>query len=191
MDIRYLILGDSETGKTLFISRLLKENTYNNYIPTLGIEFYRFLTTNNINEYIWDTGKYDSYKKLIYSFSPNINCYIIFCDLFKRDSIDIAISIYNDYKNTDKIFVIIGNMTYISELVFENIEYLKSFLKNKNIIYYQKNVKSDIIKYILTDTSKLIIERKMGKICLDNRYSINNPTVIINPNKADCKCSIL
>ena len=82
-------------------------------------------------------------------------------------------------------------MTYISELVFENIEYLKSFLKNKNIIYYQKNVKSDIIKYILIDTSKLIIERKMGKICLDNRYSINNPTVIINPNKADCKCSIL
>lgn len=74
MNIRTLVLGDSNTGKTMFIRH---DNEIDNvYIPTIGVDYSTY-THNECTLRIWDTAGHERFKQVIQNFYAN-NMLIIF-----------------------------------------------------------------------------------------------------------------
>ena len=77
---KLIIIGDSGVGKSSLIKRTIKNVFESDCQPTLGCEFYTFITKikNNIVKcQIWDTCGQEKYRSLIPSFYNNLSLAII------------------------------------------------------------------------------------------------------------------
>lgn len=62
-----MIIGDSRTGKSSILSRLVEDKFEENHNCTIGVEFGNFLCKVNyktINIQIWDTAGQESYRSI-------------------------------------------------------------------------------------------------------------------------------
>ncbi len=76
MNVRTLVLGDSNTGKTMFIRHSHEDVHKNVYIPTIGVDYSRY-THNDCTLRIWDTAGHKRFKQVVENFYAN-NMLVIF-----------------------------------------------------------------------------------------------------------------
>ena len=88
--IKYVLLGDSDVGKSCISNRYAKESFDSDYLPTLGVEFNSKLITVNekvIKLQIWDTSGLDKYKSLIKTYLKTATIIIVY-DLTNNKSFE-------------------------------------------------------------------------------------------------------
>uniref|UniRef100_A0A6C0EHR1 GTP-binding protein n=1 Tax=viral metagenome TaxID=1070528 RepID=A0A6C0EHR1_9ZZZZ len=114
--LRFIVLGNTKTGKTTYFNRL-KDNYTNKHSTTIGVDVHTFihkLYNYNSKIIIWDTAGRKRFKSIVNSYIAN-NCgYILFFDLNNKESFLSLekwieeIKHYNTCKHEHPIFLI-GN----------------------------------------------------------------------------------
>ena len=87
--IKVMLLGESQTGKTSFIQRYVKNNFSLGYITTVGIDFQvKILTSNdkNIKLQIWDTAGQERFKNITKNYFQSSDGFIVAYDITSRNS---------------------------------------------------------------------------------------------------------
>ena len=106
INLKAVIVGKSEIGKTLFCNRInlnyAKFQKLNlKYLSTIGFEFCKKalkLKNKVFSIQIWDTCGNEAYQSLIKSFYRNTNIFLIFYDALDRNSFEIAKSYFTNIK---------------------------------------------------------------------------------------------
>ncbi|MBY8983395.1 MAG: GTP-binding protein [Candidatus Lokiarchaeota archaeon] len=135
---KFIIVGDSEAGKTSIVRRFTENKFTHDYRATIGlnivshnIEFFG----NKVELVIWDLGAQEYFKRIRKNYYQNSQAVFIVFDLTKKDTYNNIINWYNELDEFIKIqnlsIVIIGN---------------KLDLKNQRKVDYQEGV--DITKIL-------------------------------------------
>ena len=88
---QFLLLGDTEVGKTCLINRYTNGVFREEYISTVGIDFYtkqEEINNKTVQVKLWDTAGQERFKTLTPSFLRNAEGVIIVFDVTSQDSFD-------------------------------------------------------------------------------------------------------
>ena len=170
---KVLFLGDSGVGKSSLINCLTKNQSKNNIVPTICIDFFKYtiefenkiLKKNKlINFALWDTSGMTTFLEIIRSYYIGSDYIIIVFDLTDYDSFLNIKKWYNEIKNLeyfDKLkCLVIGNKNdkkdkrivspvQIKEIIdYYGFEYyeMSSFDNNKN---NNKNIKNMFNQFLV------------------------------------------
>ena len=86
---KVMLLGESQTGKTSFIQRYVKNNFSLGYITTVGIDFQVKILTlkdKNIKLQIWDTAGQERFKNITKNYFQSSDGFIVAYDITSRNS---------------------------------------------------------------------------------------------------------
>ena len=150
VNIKLVVLGDENTGKTKFIEYLITcyDNiNFENYIPSNGAAFgARSIIYNNknYNLEIWDTSGQERYSPLNRIFFRDADMIFIFYNFYERKTFERVKFMIEDVKlgcdNINCICALIGNKYDLNidtkeynNLVFD--EEVLEFANKNNIIY--------------------------------------------------------
>lgn len=100
-DIKLIVTGDSNTGKSAFINKLINKNYTNIYEPTIGVNFYKkqeFINNNKVELNIWDFSGNDKFYNYSKTYIRNSTFALIFFDINNESSLDNIKKWYNRIK---------------------------------------------------------------------------------------------
>ena len=194
-----MIIGDSMVGKTSLLYRYQENKFMNNYLATVGIDFFTKEETfdgRKVRIKIWDTAGQERFKSLTQAFSKNADGLILVFDVTNRESFEnlkfwIGCINSNLGHNNDMKKIIVGNkIDLISDI--QNGE-AEDFAKNNNCIYFETSAKenkgiNDAIRYLV---SKLISSKNYNydEAERSSRISLNRMSKLDNKNsKNGCYC---
>ena len=173
--VKMVFLGNSSTGKTSIVYRLLNGGFSNDGESTIGASF-ATLKHNDIMYEIWDTAGQERYNSLVPMYTRNAEIIIFVFDLTNLETINRFDSYIKDLKNNldDKFKVIIignkmdlfrGELSMVHDIINKKIEFYEH-LKDR-IVYVDTSAKSgkniDLLKDIYTNS---------GFTLLQNSYDI-------------------
>ena len=163
-----VLIGDKEVGKSNIISKYLKNEFQEVYIPTIRVEFYT--KTFNIEGHpikvqIWDISGQEAYKPIISTYYKGIQGALIVYDITSKktfDNIDDWIYDLKGLAGKDLKITIIGNksdLKYKREIMTEKGEkkakrYEASFIETsaltgENIVMAFENLIMEIYHYFI------------------------------------------
>ena len=89
-NLKFILIGDTNVGKSNLILRYTHNDFALNYKPTIGVEFSnKYVTSNSKTKYqlkIWDTSGQERFKSIVRSFYINTACAIVVYDITNRES---------------------------------------------------------------------------------------------------------
>jgi small GTP-binding protein len=89
-NLKFILIGDTNVGKSNLILRYIHNDFALNYKPTIGVEFSnKYVTSKTNTKYqlkIWDTSGQERFKSIVRSFYINTACAIVVYDITNRDS---------------------------------------------------------------------------------------------------------
>ena len=162
-----LIIGDSTVGKTSILCRYT-DNIFNeNYLATVGIDFFtkdEIFNENTIRVKIWDTAGQERYQSLSQSYYRNAQGIMIVFDVTNLDTFNHLIFWINSIKShiTDEKnlipMIIIGNKIDADEREVEKEE-AKKFAECEKIDYFETSAKTgegveNSIKFLIQKVMK-------------------------------------
>ncbi|KAG2374213.1 hypothetical protein C9374_011050 [Naegleria lovaniensis] len=212
--LRVLFLGNSETGKTSIIERLVYDQFEENYTPTIGSDF---LTSQNI-EYrddtyklqLWDSAGLEKYQGLSVSFYRDID---IVCLVFSVTDLKSANSL-NKWREEFLIqagmsvtssfpFVVIGNKIdcmndFNKRHCEKTISTAKSWCAQFGYPYLETSAKSETSSNLETLIVPQIIEKYVSSAKLENEENEHDEKLLPETEEGKQKrsgicgnCSIL
>ena len=123
LNIKLLILGDSNVGKTV-TTLTYTENVFDDtQVPTIGIDLKEktlILNEYKINLQIWDTAGQERFRSLTKSFYRDVNGIVFMYDITSRESYNNIGIWIRDSKN---------NVNNIQAIIFGNKKDLESYRK--------------------------------------------------------------
>ena len=186
--VKFLLIGDSNVGKTNIAYRYVKGEFLNDYQSTIGVEFsFKDVEINNqsLRLEIWDSVGSENFRSVRQQYYENSACVLIIYDVTNQESFKSIDDWINDCdmncKNKNLIIALVGNKTDKKderEVTQEEGMALKErFEKNHNILFYESsaltgyNIK-EIFKDLCIKVCNLIETGKDLKGI--NRYSSGN-----------------
>ena len=148
----FIIVGDSNVGKSSFCNRLIFDKFHYDNPQTIGIDFFTKTTTtivdnNNIKIHLWDSAGSEVYKSITRSYLLNTTAVILLFDVCNRLSfinlINYWIPVIKAECPFDADIVIVGNK---SNNIHRNIKYdegRRLALEN-NTIYFETECKNNL-----------------------------------------------
>ena len=134
---KVVLLGETRSGKTSILSRLLTNNFSENYYATIGtgIGIWNTITgPDQIQLQIWDTAGQETYKSLGTIFFRNAEAGILVFSLendFSEDNANDWVKRFKDVAHENSIIFIVANKCDIS---IEKFEIIKSWADLKGYI---------------------------------------------------------
>ena len=165
INIKLLIVGDSNVGKTSILSQYLEVKCPSDHVATIGVEYrIKMFNYNNykIKLQIWDTAGQERFHSITNNFFRNANGILFVFDISDHASFEgakrwvkEAEEIGEDYKQ-----LLIGNKCDLSKRKV-NKEELKTFCDEKNIEYFEVSAKENInIKEVFNKIVELLLKDK-------------------------------
>ena len=139
---RYIIIGDSSTGKTSLLYSLLNYNNSNIRQPTIGVDFgCKYFTINKkiIKILIWDTAGLERFRTITQSYYHKGDIVLLVYDVNNRSSFDNINYWYQqilDYCKKDIVIVLVGNKNDKDDREISYDEGEK-FANSKNILFFE------------------------------------------------------
>lgn len=220
-DLKYCfkicLLGNSRSGKSSYINKLLGKNIID-MEPTIGVDFNCHIISRNNNKYkfqIYDTSGLSNFYNITSNYYDITNIFFIFCDSSNYKDNNI-IYWYNEILNHRKknngnlkdlkIILILNNFDLLDNKKKEKMEkMIKSKLKISDI-YFISVINNDLLtleeplNYIIEYYSRLIkagiVDDNSVKLYNMKDEDLNTPLIEKPSNKDDfdntrCKCNIL
>ena len=88
---KFIIIGDSNVGKSSLMTRFLYDSMINDYESTVGVDFgSKIIDINDkkIKLQIWDTAGQENYRSITRSYYKNTACCFIVFDITNKESFD-------------------------------------------------------------------------------------------------------
>jgi Ras-related protein Rab-1A len=184
-----LILGDSNSGKTSLLDRLVNNQFMNCYISTIGIDFnvktIKLEDETKVKLQIWDSCGQERFRSLTRSYYRNSSAFIICYDITSLKSFENAkfwideIEKYVD--DRDIIQILVGTKNDLEDL--RQIEYSTglNYAHSLGIDFIETSSKNDInIKELFYHLSVELNKKKKIK---DQKFRMPNETT---PKKSKC-----
>ena len=115
MMFKIILIGQSSVGKTNILSKFLKNDFDENYIPTIGVEFGSKLFNiegHRIKAQIWDPSGEEQSKALINAYSKGTKGALVVYDITKKQTLDNVGDLLNNLKKAahkNLSIILIGN----------------------------------------------------------------------------------
>jgi small GTP-binding protein len=112
---KIIIVGDSSTGKTSILDRLLNDSFIEGNIPTIGIEFKTYHTVVNevpIKLNIWDTAGQERYRSVAKSYFRNAAGALLVFSIADYESFSNCKTWLSDLQAgclPNAVFILVGN----------------------------------------------------------------------------------
>jgi len=184
-----LILGDSNSGKTSLLDRLVNNQFMNCYISTIGIDFnvktIKLEDETKVKLQIWDSCGQERFRSLTRSYYRNSSAFIICYDITSLKSFENAkfwideIEKYVD--DRDIIQILVGTKNDLEDL--RQIEYSTglNYAHSLGIDFIETSSKNDInIKELFYHLSVELNKKKKIK---DQKFRMPHETT---PKKSKC-----
>ena len=180
-----LLIGDSLVGKTCLIQRYANGIFKEDYITTVGLDYYtkqEMINNLNVSVKLWDTAGQERFKALTPSFFRNAEGVVIAYDVTNSESFDnlkfwissIKTNLFE--KNIFIPIIIIGNKIDLEDMRDISKDIANKFAKENNFKYFETSAKTgegvdeafrDLVNQILANSDKneeAAKERKSVKI---------------------------
>ena len=145
---KFIIIGDSNVGKSCLMIRFTDEKFKHDNDPTIGVEFGSKSTTineQNLKLQIWDTAGQESFRSITRSyFRGAIGAMLVF-DITNRESfqnIENWVEETRTCASSNIVIIIIGNKSDLSATREVTAEEATDFAKNKGLIYIETSAKT-------------------------------------------------
>ena len=183
--LQILIIGDSLVGKTCLIQRYANGIFKEDYIGTVGLDFYtkqEMINNLTVSIKLWDTVGQERFKALTASFFRNADGVVLAYDVTDSESFDNLKFWINSIKTNlfeKNIFIpiiIIGNKIDLEDMRDISKDIANKFAKENNFKYFETSAKTgegvdeafrDLVNQILANSDKneeAAKERKSVKI---------------------------
>lgn len=191
-----MIMGDSMVGKTSLLYRYQENKFMNNYLATVGIDFFtkeEIFDGKKVRIKIWDTAGQERFKSLTQAFSRNADGIILVFDVTNKESFFnlkfwLACINSNLGENNDLKKIIIGNKIDLESEVLKSEA--QKFAEQNNCAYFETSAKENkgIDEAIRHLVSSLISNKHQEEA---NRLSKKEPMRIskLDPNNGGSKSS--
>ncbi len=167
---KIVVIGDINVGKTSILSRFRYGSFEQEYMPTLGIDFFTknlFFEDKTIRLILWDTAGQERFRALIPSYLKNADCIVIIYDVTNKESFNSLNHWLNDAKeNTIEgtIFVVCGNKIDLKEKRAVTSEEINDYIKKNDLIYIECSAKNgEGIKELFNTIAKNLGESNFAK----------------------------
>jgi len=176
MNIKIILLGDTNVGKT----RLSNKYTYNTDLlvntPTIGVEYFiKLYNKDNFiyNVQIWDTAGQERFRSIVRVFYKNNHACILVFDITNKKSLDnlqFWLNNFLEHSDNNNIYLIGNKIDLKHDKISYNI--IQLFLQNnKNIIKFYEV--SALTGENVVDSFNDIIQHTIQNI-YSNEININN-----------------
>ena len=184
--LKVILVGDSHTGKSCLLHRLMNGTFDSNQDITIGVDFgTKYIPIQNeiIKFQIWDTAGQESFRSIIRSYYKNIAACLIVYDVSNRDSfnniINWLIDVDTNSCNQQRKVILVGNKIDLeSERQVSTLEG-QQFALERNFKFYECSSKTgeNVLK-IFTDLADTFY-RELN----NNSLTINSNSGIIKTNR--------
>ena len=198
-----LIIGDSCVGKTSLLTRYTTGTFKEEYIATVGIDYYTKNETINdkiISIKLWDTVGQERYKALTQNFFKNAEGVMVVYDITKVESFDNLKfwinSIKQNMENKNIIIpvIIIGNKVDMEDMREISNENAENFAKENNYKYFETSAKTgegidnavrELVNQVLNHSNNNLDEQKESR---KNSIQLNDKKKEKKEKKKKKKC---
>ena len=190
-NIKIILIGDTQVGKTSFLNQFFSEGFNINFISTIGItERSKILHYKNkvYKIQIWDTAGQERFESIPKQYYEKIEGVFLFYDVTNEQSFDNMSKWLKDIfegGHKDLIVYILGNKVDLIDERKVNYETGLNFAKNKNIKFMEISCKldlnvSDVVYCMIYDILKI------DNYCYSNRtksFSLEKPSIHSRRNR--------
>ena len=197
---RFILLGDSYSGKTAFTQKITRGLYTNQYEPTIGVDYATKSIIVNNNSYIkcqiWDTAGQIRYAPLLTNYYKDIAGVIIMFDITRRKTftnLNFWIKQLKENGPDNVSVILVGNKSDLENKRYVTKQEAELFAKNNNFFYTETSVKKNDVSnilYILCDDILKDIDNRTTGIVLNKKEIITNINQKTEKEKNTC-CIIL
>lgn len=179
---KYIIIGDSNVGKSCILLKFLNKQFRYNHDVTVGVDFgvkmLELEDKNIIKIHIWDTAGQESFKSIIRSYYRGSIGVLLVYDIGNRDTFNNILEWLNEinkYTISNITCILIGNKSDLTkrEVLFEEG---RRFANENNMLFIETSARLSIN---INSAFAILTERIYKKI-INNELNINNDINGIN-----------
>lgn len=170
---KILILGDSNSGKTSLLDRLVNNQFMNCYISTIGIDFnvktIRLDDQTKVKLQIWDSCGQERFRSLTRSYYRNSSAFIICYDITSLKSFENAkfwVSEIDKYVDDRDVFqILVGTKNDLDGLRQIKYEDGLNYAHSIGIDFIETSAKNDVnVKNLFNHLSSELNKTKTKKL---------------------------
>ena len=163
---KILILGDTQVGKSCFLTRYADNSFQDEYLSTIGMDYkiknYQAEDGSTIKLYIWDTAGQDRFRSITRNYYKGADGIILIYDITKQDTFENVRNWINNIKDEapDRVvLILVGNKVDDERNRVVPKSEGEEIAKEFNLPFFECSAKSDINVTPVFDTLiKKIIE---------------------------------
>ena len=163
---KILILGDTQVGKSCFLTRYADNSFQDEYLSTIGMDYkiknYQAEDGSTIKLYIWDTAGQDRFRSITRNYYKGADGIILIYDITKQETFENVRNWINNIKDEapDRVvLILVGNKVDDERNRVVPKSEGEEIAKEFNLPFFECSAKSDINVTPVFDTLiKKIIE---------------------------------
>ena len=182
--LKYIIIGDSAVGKSNILMQYLQEKFYDEFQPTIGVEFgaKNYVLNNKIFRLqIWDTAGQELFRSITRAYYKNSVCACVVYDVTSKSSFENIKNWIEDCKKQSPktvFLVLVGNKIDLSNERKVSFEEGQACAKKYGMLFFETSAKNGVnIKEVFEQSCQEIARR------IDNGfYDLNRDVCGIKVN---------
>jgi Ras-related protein Rab-6A len=146
--LKLIVVGNQGTGKSCILNRFVNETFEENYQATIGLDFQSKNITihdQDVRLILYDTAGQEKFRSLIPMYIREAQIILLIYDITDRDSFDSMpkwLKEIFDVKNSEAVFVLIGNKIDLENDRKVPTEEGKKFAEQNNFIFQEVSAKN-------------------------------------------------
>lgn len=187
--LNFILIGNSNSGKTCFIKAWMNEEFRALTLPTLGsINYTKHLALKQeaIDVILWDTNGQDRYDTITKSYFRNANVIVMMYDIGNRKSFEDLATKWEkkmeEIKDKEVQIAIIGNKNDLEPQRQVSTEEGREYAKKLNCPFFETsakektNINESVMNIANLYHEELINQRNNGVACIELNSKNNNWT---------------
>jgi Ras-related protein Rab-6A len=148
MKLKLIVVGNQGTGKSCILNRFVNETFEENYQATIGLDFQSKNVTihdQDVRLILYDTAGQEKFRSLIPMYIREAQIILLIYDITDRESFDSMpkwIQEVLQVKNSEAVFVLIGNKIDLEDKRQISSEEGKKFAEENNYIFQEVSAKT-------------------------------------------------